>query len=102
MMSFIDERVCFFDVCESIFVNIESIIILMFIFVIERLDHDLFLNRFFQRIVRMNVVNINDDLLKIILHSLNGEKRMSFLRIFAEHINNKNEKFVFIFKILNV
>ena len=50
----------------------------------------------------MNVISINNDLLKIILHSLNNEKRMNFLKIFAEHINNKNEKFVFIFETLNV
>ena len=74
MINFIDERVHFFNVCKSIFVNIENIIILIFIFVIERLNHDFFLNRFFQRIVYMNVVNMNDDLLKMILHSLNDEK----------------------------
>ena len=102
MMNFINERVRFFDVCKSIFVNIESIIISIFIFVIERLNHDFLLNRFFQRIVCMNIVNINDNLLKIILHLLNNEKRMNFLKMFAEHINNKNEKFVFIFEILNV
>ena len=43
MMNFIDERARFFDVCESIFVNIENIIISTFIFVIERSDHDFFL-----------------------------------------------------------
>ena len=74
MMNFIDERVRFFDVCESIFVNIENIIIFVFIFVIERSDHDLFFDRFFQRIARMNVVNMNNDSLKMILHSLNDEK----------------------------
>ena len=102
MMNFIDERVHFFNVCESIFVNIENIIILISIFMIECSDHDFLLNRFFQRIVYMNVVNINNDLLKIILHSLNDEKRMNFLKMFAKYINNKDEKFVFVFKILNV
>ena len=43
MMNFIDERVRFFDVCESIFVNIENIIILTFIFMIKRSNHDFFL-----------------------------------------------------------
>ena len=101
-MNFIDERARFFDVCESIFVNIESIIISIFIFVVERSNHDFFLDCLFQRIVRMSVVNMNDDLLKMMLHSLNDEKRMSFLKVPAEHINNKNEKFVFVFEILNV
>ena len=74
MMNFIDERAHFFNVCESIFVNIKNITILTFIFIIERLNHDLFLDRLFQRIVRMNVVNMNNNLLKMILHSLNNEK----------------------------
>ena len=102
MMSFTDERARFFDVCESISVNIENIIISTFIFVIERSDHDLFLDRFFQRIVYMNIININNDSLKIILYSLNDKKRINFLRMSAEHINNKSEKFVFVFKTLNV
>ena len=50
----------------------------------------------------MNVVNINNNSLKMILHSLNDEKRINFLKMFAEHINNKNKKFVFIFETLNV
>ena len=74
MMNFIDERARFFDVCELILVNIENIIILVFIFVIKRSDHDFLLDRFFQRIVYMNVVNMNNGSLKIILHSLNNEK----------------------------
>ena len=102
MMSFTDERVRFFDVCESMFINIKNIIISIFIFVIERSNHELLLNRFFQRIARMNVVNMNDDSLKMMLHSLNDEKRINFLKVFAEHVSNKNEKFVFVFKILNV
>ena len=102
IMNFIDERARFFDICESIFVNIENIIILTFIFVIKRSDHDFFLDRFFQRIVHINVINMNDDLLKMMLHSLNDEKWMNFLKMSAEHINNKNKKFVFVFKTLNV
>ena len=74
MMNFINERARFFDIYESIFVNIKNIIIFAFIFVIERSNHDFLFNRFFQRIARMNVININDDLLKMILHSLNDEK----------------------------
>ena len=74
MMNFINECVRFFNVCESIFVNIKNIIISIFIFVMKCSNHDFFFNRFFQRIVRMNVVNMNNNLLKIILHSLNDEK----------------------------
>ena len=73
-MNFINERVHFFNVCKSIFINIENIIILIFIFVIECSNHDFLLNRFFQRIVRINIVNMNDNSLKMILHSLNDEK----------------------------
>ena len=74
IMNFINERARFFNVCESILVNIKSIIISTFIFVIERSDHDFFFDRFFQRIVYMNVINMNNDSLKMILHLLNNEK----------------------------
>ena len=61
----------------------------------------IFFNHFFQRIARMNVINMNDNLLKIILYSLNDEKQINFLKMSAKHINNKDEKFVFIFETLN-
>ena len=101
-MSFTDEHVRFFDVYESMLINIENIIISISIFVIKRSNYELFLNCFFQRIARISAVNINDNSLKMMLHSLNDEKRISFLKIFAEHVSNKDEKFVFIFKTLNV
>ena len=69
---------------------------------IKRSNHNLFLNRFFQRIIYMNVININNNSLKIMLYSLNNKKGISFLKIFPEHINNKNKKFIFIFETLNV
>ena len=65
MINFINERICFFNICESISINIENIIISIFIFVIKRSNHDFFLDRFFQRIARINIVNINNDLLKM-------------------------------------
>ena len=74
MINFINECARFFDICESIFVNIENIIISTFIFVIERSNHDFLLDRFFQRIIHINIININNDSLKMILHSLNDEK----------------------------
>ena len=73
-MNFINERVRFFDVCESMFINIKNIIISTFIFVIKRSNYELFLNRFFQRIVCINAVNSNNNSLKIMLHTLNDEK----------------------------
>ena len=50
----------------------------------------------------MNFVNINDEFLKMMLHSLNEEKRISFLNVFVEHVNNKDEKTMFVVKHLNV
>ena len=102
MMNFTDERAHFFDVCESMLINIENIIISISIFVIKRSNHELLLDRFFQRIARMSAVNMNDNSLKMMLHSLNNEKRINFLKISAEHVSNKSEKFVFVFKTLNV
>ena len=47
MINFTDERARFFDICESIFINIENIIISIFIFVIKRSNYKLFLIVFF-------------------------------------------------------
>ena len=47
MMNFINERIRFFDVCKSILINIENIIISIFIFVIQYSNHDLLLDRSF-------------------------------------------------------
>ena len=102
MMNFINERAFFFDVYKLIFINIENIIISTFIFVIECSNYNLFLDRSFQCIVCINVVNMNNNLLKMILYLLNNEKQMNFLKMSAKHINNKNEKFVFTFKTLNI
>ena len=73
-MNFTDERTDFLNIYELIFINIENIIISIFILVIKQLNHEFLLDRFFQRIARMNAININNDLLKIILYSLNNEK----------------------------
>ena len=74
MINFINKRVHFFNICESIFVSIKNIIVFIFVFMIQRLNHNFLFNCFFQRIAHMNIVNINNDLLKIILHLLNNEK----------------------------
>ena len=50
----------------------------------------------------MSFVNINDEFFKMILHSLNDEKRISFLKISAEHASNKEKNFVFIVNFLKV
>ena len=43
----INEQTRFFNVCEAVFINIESIIILVSVFVVKRSDHELFFKRFF-------------------------------------------------------
>ena len=102
MISVINERAHFFDVCETIFINIDSITISISIFVVKRLDHELLLERFFQRVICMNSINMNNESFEMILHSLNKEKRMNFLKMFVEHINNEEEKLMFTMKFLNV
>ena len=95
------ERARFFGVCESVPVSIGSITIPAPIFVVERPDHDLLLGRPFQRIARMSAVNMDDGSLEMVLHSLDGEKRVSFLGVPAEHTSNKGEESVFAFETLN-
>ena len=102
MISVIDERARFFDVCETVSISIDSITISISVFVVKRSDHELLLKKSFQRAARMNFINMNDELLEMILHSLNKKKRMSFLKMSAEHVSNKEKKSVFAMKPLNV
>ena len=89
MVNVIDEQSRFFNMYKAVFINIDSIIISISIFVMKRSDHELFLKRFFQHTVYMSSININNELFERILYSLNEKKRMNFLRMFAEHVSNE-------------
>ena len=102
MIDITDKWACFFDICETVFISIGSITISIYVFIVKRSDYELLLESSFQRVARMSSINRNDEFLKIILHSLNEKKRMSFLKMSAEHVSNKKEEFVFAIKLLNV
>ena len=102
MIDVTDKRARFFDVYETIFINIDSIIISISVFVVKRSDHELLLKRLFQRAARMSSINMNDESFEMILHSLNEKKRVSFLKVPAEHVSNKEKKSMFAMKSLNV
>ena len=53
----------------------------------KRSDHELLLKKSFQRVARINSINMNDELFKIILHSLNEKKRMNFLKMLLLNIS---------------
>ena len=97
-----DERARFFDMCEIVSISINSIMISISVFVVKRSDHELLLKRLFQRVARMNFINMNNESFEMILHSLNEKKRVSFLKVPAEHVSNKEKKSVFAMKSLNV
>ena len=50
----------------------------------------------------MNFININDKFFKIMLHLLNEKKKINFLNVFIEYVNNKDRKTIFTMKTLNV
>ena len=102
MIDIINERTRFFDICETVSINIDSITISISVFVVKYSDHELLLKRSFQRAACMSSINMNNELLEMILYSLNKKKRMSFLKISTEHVNNKEEKSIFAIKSLNV
>ena len=102
MINVTDERARFFNVCEIVFISIDNIIILISVFVVKRSDHELFLKRLFQYATRMSSINMNDESFEMILHSLNEKKRVSFLKVSAEHVSNKEKELVFAMKSLNV
>ena len=102
IINVINERARFFDMCETISINIDSIIISISVFVVKRSDHEHLLEKPFQRAVRISSINMNDESFEMILHSLNKKKRMNFLKMSAEHVSNKEEKSVFAMKSLNI
>ena len=102
MINVTDKRSRFFNVCEVVFIIFDNITISISIFVVKRSDHELLLRKSFQRAARMSSINMNNKSFEMILHSLNDKKRMSFLKVSIEHINNKKEKSMFAMKSLNV
>ena len=102
MINITDERAHSFYVCETVLISIDNIIISVSVFVVKRSDHELLLKRLFQRVARMSSININDKSFEMILHSLNEKKRMSFLKVPAEHVSNKEKESMFAMKSLNV
>ena len=102
MIDVTDERARFFDVYETVPISIDNIMISIPVFVVKRSDYELLLKRLFQRAAHMNFINMNDESFEMILHSLNEEKRVSFLKMPAEHVSNKEEESMFAMKSLNV
>ena len=86
-----NERARFFNVCETVSISIDSIMISISVFVMKRSDHELFLKRLFQHAAHMSSININDESFEMILHFLNEKKQMSFLKMSAEHVSNKKK-----------
>ena len=102
MIDVINKRARFFNMCETVFISIDNITISISVFVVKRSDHEFLLKRLFQRAARMSSINMNDKSFKIILYSLNEKKRVSFLKMPAEHVSNKEKKSMFAMKSLNV
>ena len=102
MINVIDERARFFDICKTVSINIDDIMISISVFIVKRSNHELFLKRLFQRAARMSFINMNDESFKMILYSLNKEKQMNFLKMSTEHVSNKRKKSMFAMKSLNV
>ena len=102
IIDIIDERARFFDVCEAVLISIDSITISISVFVMKRSDHELLLKRSFQRAAYISSINMNNESFKMILHFLIEKKRVNFLKMPAEHVNNKEKESVFAMKSLNV
>ena len=51
MINIINERVHFFNICEAISISIENIIVSIFIFIVKHLNHEIFLNVFFNALL---------------------------------------------------
>ena len=102
IINVINERARFFDVCKTVFISIDNITISISVFIVKRSNHELLLKKLFQHAARINSINMNNESFKMILYFLNEKKRINFLKISAEYINNKEKKSVFAMKSLNV
>ena len=91
MINIINKRAHFFNVCKTIFISIDNIIISVSVSVVKCLNHEFLLKRLFQRAARVNFINMNNKLFKTILYSLNEKKRMNFLKISVKYISNKEK-----------
>ena len=96
IINVINERTRFFDMCETVLISIDSITISISVFVIKRSNYEFFLKDSFS-----DCSYKNDELFEMILYSLNEKKRVNFLKVLAEHVNNK-QKSMFAMKFLNV
>ena len=74
MINIVDKRTRFFNVCETIFINIDSITILISVFVVKRSDQEFFKKKFFQRVACMSFINMNNESFEMNLYSLNEKK----------------------------
>ena len=68
MIDIINERARFFDICKTVFINIDGITLSISVFIVKRSDHELLSKKLFQRAVHISSININDESFKIILY----------------------------------
>ena len=74
MINVINERARFFKICETVLISIDSIIILLSVFVVKCSNYEFLLKKLFQRAAHMSSINRNNDSLEMILYSLNEKK----------------------------
>ena len=74
IINIINERARFFDICETVLINIDNITISISVFVVKCSDYEFLLKRVFQHAARMSFINMNNELFEMILYSLNEKK----------------------------
>ena len=89
LIAIIENKACFLDVCDDVKVRLREI-------VVDQSNHNLILKRFFVRAVRMQSININNNLLKISIHSDDDTKKIFFSAVLAHHFRNKDVESIFL------
>jgi hypothetical protein len=101
MIIVIDDCAKFVNICDDLKVRLKNAHIIISIFVIEKSDHDLILRKFFERATRMSSVNMNDELLKLMIHFDDDDIKIFFLIVTINHSRNRKSDISFKIKSLN-
>ena len=101
MIATTNDNVKFVKVCDDLKVRLREVIIITSIFVILKSNHDLILERFFERVARMSSTNMNDESLKLVMHFDDEFTRVFFLVVSINHSRNRETNIVFVVESLN-
>ena len=96
-----NNNVKFVKMCDDLKIRLKKTIIITSIFVIFKLNYDVILEWFFERVARISNTNINDESSKLMMYLNDEFTRVFFLAILINHSRNRETNIVFVVEFLN-